>query len=147
MGALSAEELPVALARRGGADRLDRGVRRRGAAPTPTEPVRIHVKFDTGMGRLGTRSLSEALAVADSVIAAGPQLQLAGAMTHFATADGDPEFMAAQLAAFAPFAEADAAPGARRSWSTPPTAPRPSATRRPTSTWSGAGSRSTVVTR
>ncbi len=112
MGALSAEELPVALAAgaeltawteefvsavRGGRDRR----------------VRIHVKFDTGMGRLGTRSSHEALAVADSVLAAAPQLELAGAMTHFATADGDLEFMAAQLAAFAPFADADAPPRAR----------------------------------
>ena len=33
-------------------------------------------------------------------------------MTHFATADGDPEFMAAQLEVFAPFAAAAARPGA-----------------------------------
>ena len=102
LGALSPEELPIALA--AGAELT---------AWTETfvsevqasarEPVRIHVKFDTGMGRLGMRSLSEALAVADRVSGA-PQLQLAGAMTHFATADGDDGFMAVQLAAFEPFA-------------------------------------------
>jgi alanine racemase len=105
MGALSDEELPIALA--AGAELTawtEQFVLKVGAAAA--EPVRIHVKFDTGLGRLGTRSLTEALAVADSVIAAGPTLQLVGAMTHFATADGDPEFMAAQLAAFAPFVEA-----------------------------------------
>ncbi len=104
MGALSAEELPVALA--AGAEltawteEFVSEVR-----AEADQPVRVHVKFDTGMGRLGTRSLAEALAVADRVLAAAPQLQLAGAMTHFATADGDGEFMALQLAAFAPFAD------------------------------------------
>jgi alanine racemase len=103
LGALSAEELPVALGARAEltawTEEFVAEVQARA-----TEVVRIHVKFDTGMGRLGTRSLSEALAVADRV-SAGPRLELAGAMTHFATADGDPGFMAAQLAAFIPFAD------------------------------------------
>jgi alanine racemase len=67
-------------------------------------PTRVHVKLDTGMGRLGTRELDEALAVAELVEAA-PALELVGAMTHFATADEDPEFLAAQLARFEPFVE------------------------------------------
>ena len=33
------------------------------------------------------------------------RLELTGAMTHFATADDDGEFVARQLAAFAPFVE------------------------------------------
>ena len=37
---------------------------------------------------------------------AGDGVTLAGAMTHFATADEDPQFMAAQLAAFRPFVAA-----------------------------------------
>ena len=54
--------------------------------------VGVHVKLDTGMGRLGTRDPAEATRVAEAV--AAPGLRLAGAMTHFATADDDPEFMA-----------------------------------------------------
>jgi alanine racemase len=111
LGAVSGEELPVALG--AGAmmtawslefvDALERAA---------AAPVAVHVKFDTGMGRLGTRELSEALAVADRVLSAD-RLELAGAMTHLATADGDPEFMAQQLSAFAPFAAAlrERAPG------------------------------------
>jgi alanine racemase len=46
--------------------------------------------------------------VAEAVAAAGP-LRLVGAMTHFATADDDQEFLAEQLAAFRPWADALAA--------------------------------------
>ncbi|MGI8506290.1 MAG: alanine racemase [Solirubrobacteraceae bacterium] len=103
MGAISAEELPMALGARAEVTAWsERFVSElvRGA----TAPIKVHVKLDTGLGRLGTRGMDEALAVAASVLAGTPMLELAGAMTHFATADGDPEFMAAQLAAFAPFA-------------------------------------------
>jgi alanine racemase len=107
MGAISAEELPAALGARADVvawtDRFVSAVA--AAAPAASvAPVGVHVKLDTGMGRLGTRALDEALAVADAIRARRPALALAGAMTHFATADDDPEFMAAQLAAFAPFA-------------------------------------------
>jgi alanine racemase len=64
----------------------------------------VHVKLDTGMGRLGTRDPDEALAVAEAVVARG-DLRLAGAMTHFATADDDASFAREQLAAFLPWAE------------------------------------------
>jgi len=66
---------------------------------------RVHVKLDTGMGRLGTFDPEEARRVAD--LAAGdPRLALIGAMTHFATADepGDEHFPA-QLERFAAFAD------------------------------------------
>jgi alanine racemase len=106
MGAVSDPELRVALT--AGAelvawsdrfvDQVERVVR-----GEPTAPVRVHVKLDTGMGRLGTRSLDEAIEVAERVAAAGPALELAGAMTHFASADEDPEFTAAQLSRFEPF--------------------------------------------
>jgi alanine racemase len=76
------------------------------AAGMARAPVRVHVKYDSGMGRLGTRDRDAAVAVVDRVLAATPTLTLAGAMTHLATADGDPEFMEAQLEAFAPFAAA-----------------------------------------
>jgi alanine racemase len=72
--------------------------------PAGAAPVNVHVKLDTGMGRLGTKDLSAARAVAD-IVASDPRLALAGAMTHFATADvpGDDHFPA-QLDAFRPFA-------------------------------------------
>ncbi len=108
MGALSDEELPVAL--EAGAEVVawsDRFVRSLHAARgglTGLTPVRVHVKLDTGMGRLGTRVLSQALQVADRISAAeGAGLELAGAMTHFASADEDPEFTAVQLSRFEPF--------------------------------------------
>jgi len=65
----------------------------------------MHVKLDTGMGRLGTRDVSKALRVAGAVLESAPRLELTGAMTHFATADEDGEFVARQLAAVAPFVE------------------------------------------
>ena len=47
---------------------------------------RIHVKFDSGMGRLGTRDPGQATRVAEAA-ASHPGTVLAGMMTHFATAD------------------------------------------------------------
>ena len=75
------------------------------AAIEGARPPRLHVKLDSGMGRLGTADPAEAKAVADAV-AAHDRLELAGAMTHFATADepGDDHFPA-QLERFRPFAE------------------------------------------
>lgn len=104
MGALSASELPIALA--AGADLVawsERFVDDLIAARAAT-PVRVHVKLDTGMGRLGTREIGQALRVAGRVASGSPALELAGAMTHFATADEDLEFLERQLAAFGPFA-------------------------------------------
>ncbi|HJS94360.1 MAG TPA: alanine racemase, partial [Solirubrobacteraceae bacterium] len=108
MGALSDEELPVALDARAEvvawSDRFVDALM--SARPSAGEPVRVHVKLDTGMGRLGTRVFDEAIRVADRVAAAGPGLELAGAMTHFASADEDPEFTALQLSRFEPFVAA-----------------------------------------
>jgi alanine racemase len=70
------------------------------------EPVGVHVKLDTGMGRLGTRDVSEASATTEAVATSAP-LKLAGLMTHFATADemGD-DFLAAQRRRFVDWVEA-----------------------------------------
>jgi alanine racemase len=101
LGALTPAELTVAL---------DAGAEvvawREGFVAAIDRPARVHVKLDTGMGRLGTRDPAEATRVADRV-AAAPHLELAGAMTHFATADepGD-AFMPEQLARFAAWAGA-----------------------------------------
>jgi alanine racemase len=106
LGALTVEELEVALDARAGLVAWDeRFVDDLTAAARG--PVEVHVKLDSGMGRYGTRSRRAALGVAERVAGTSAReagLRLAGAMTHFATADEDPEFLAAQLAAFTPFA-------------------------------------------
>jgi alanine racemase len=103
MGALSPQELGGALEARAEVvawtpEFVDELVRR-----ASDEPVGVHVKLDTGMGRLGTRDEAEAFAVAERIDAADDRLRLVGAMTHFATADEDPAFVAAQLERFEPF--------------------------------------------
>jgi alanine racemase len=67
---------------------------------------RVHVKLDSGMGRLGTRDPLEASQVA-AAAAAAPEIELVGAMTHFATADDlkDSGFFAHQLASFTSWAD------------------------------------------
>jgi alanine racemase len=97
LGALSPEELDAALAARADVvawrEELVAAVAARGGG-------RVHVKLDTGMGRLGTRDPEEATRVVEAA-AADPSVELVGAMTHFATADelGD-GFFGEQLARF-----------------------------------------------
>jgi alanine racemase len=90
MGALSAVELREAL----GAD-ADVVVWREEAVRAVAEAGggRVHVKLDSGMGRLGTRDPEQASRVV-ATVSDTPGVQLAGVMTHFATADDheDPFF-------------------------------------------------------
>ncbi|MEA2303727.1 MAG: alanine racemase [Solirubrobacteraceae bacterium] len=93
LGALSAEELVVALE----AD-ADVVIWREEILDRLPAGARVHVKLDTGMGRLGTRDPDEATRVADSAARSG---RLAGLMTHFATADDLADgFLDEQLARF-----------------------------------------------
>lgn len=96
LGALCRRELEVALA--AGADLTAWSTAFVDAIGD--RPARIHVKLDSGLGRLGTRDAAEADAVA---AAAGDRL--AGLWTHFATADerGD-RFFAQQLERFSEWA-------------------------------------------
>ena len=68
---------------------------------------RVHVKLDSGMGRLGTRDVEQASQVL-AAAQATPGVEPAGAMTHFATADElhDDGFFARQLDTFARWAGA-----------------------------------------
>ena len=133
MGALTEEELDSALAARlrGRAS----GTRSSAAWPRARaraqgRPARVHVKHDSGMGRLGNRDAGAVLALARAC-AEDPDLELAGVWTHFATAD-EPEsdFFDEQLRRFARGRRGGQGRVPRRSPSTPPTAPPSSATRR-----------------
>jgi alanine racemase len=107
MGALTEAELDLAL----GAD-ADLAVWRQGFADLVGERgaalgvrPRLHVKYDTGMGRLGERDPDAVLALVEAV-AADERLDLAGFWTHFATADElDSAFFDEQLERFSKLAE------------------------------------------
>jgi alanine racemase len=65
--------------------RLELTVPREGEIPLD---VPVHLKLDTGMGRWGLAELPE------------PPANVVGLMSHFATADADPDFAAQQIARF-----------------------------------------------
>ncbi len=108
MGALTAAELDTALAagseiaawRGGFLDLVADRARAQG------RPARVHVKHDSGMGRLGNREAEEVLALLRTC-AERPELEPAGVWTHFATADQlDSSFFDEQLGRFERVAEA-----------------------------------------
>ena len=72
------------------------------AASIDGRPFPVHLKVDTGMGRLGL--LPREAIEAASLLASTPALRLEGWMTHLSSADGpsaeDREYTAAQLATF-----------------------------------------------
>jgi alanine racemase len=108
MGALTEEELGTALTAR-----ADVAVWREGfrelcsrVAGERGHPAQVHLKLDSGMGRLGERDPDALLELARRC-ASDENLEVAGVWTHFATADEpDDDFLAEQLAAFRPIAEA-----------------------------------------
>jgi alanine racemase len=104
MGALSEAELTVALRARADVVVWREELVVALAAHPDADGAGVHVKLDTGMGRLGTRDIEEATRTA-AAVASAPRLRLAGLMTHFATADDDPAFAREQLAGFLPWAE------------------------------------------
>ncbi len=108
MGALSAEEVDMTLSsgaelavwREGFRALLSDRARAQG------HPARVHVKHDSGMGRLGTPDPAEVIALARAC-AEDPHLDLAGVWTHFATADEpDSGFFEEQLDRFTAVADA-----------------------------------------
>jgi alanine racemase len=108
MGALTEDELRLALTARSDVALWREGYRElcsRLAADLGRR-VRVHLKLDSGMGRLGQRDPAALIELARAC-ARDDHIEIAGVWTHFATAD-EPEddFMAEQLAAFAPVAEA-----------------------------------------
>jgi alanine racemase len=108
MGALDEEDLDTALAAGSEIALWRDGFRELAAARGRAQgrPVRVHVKFDSGMGRLGTPDPEEALALVRAC-AEDPMLELAGVWTHFATADEpDSGFFDEQLGRFTAVAEA-----------------------------------------
>jgi alanine racemase len=107
MGALTEVELEVALDaesdvaiwRQAHADRLAARGAERGDRP------RVHVKYDSGMGRLGERDPDTVLRLVEAV-AGDERLELVGLWTHFATADEpDSAFFDDQLERFTSLVE------------------------------------------
>jgi alanine racemase len=106
MGALTPHDTALALLSEADVVAWDRGWLERLSERAPAEwRPRVHVKLDSGMGRLGTADPREAGALA-ALAAADDRLELAGLMTHFATADepGDDHFPA-QLERFRALAD------------------------------------------
>jgi alanine racemase len=106
MGAMTGDELGVAL----DAD-ADVAVWRPGFLELVSEtasgrarPARVHVKYDTGMGRLGERDPAAVEALAEAAEAA-EAVELTALWTHFATADElDSDFFGEQLGRFSDLA-------------------------------------------
>lgn len=88
MGALTVEEVDVVISAGSELAVWREGFRRLVAdrARAHGHRARVHVKYDSGMGRLGNSDSAEVLALAKAV-AEDPDLELAGIWTHLATAD------------------------------------------------------------
>jgi alanine racemase len=88
MGALTAEDVGIVLSAGSEVAVWREGFRALLAdrARSQGRPARVHVKYDSGMGRLGNPDPGEVLALARACDV-DPSLELAGVWTHFATAD------------------------------------------------------------
>ena len=88
MGALTADEVDVAFSAGSELAVWQEDFRRLVAdrARAHGRPARVHVKHDSGMGRLGNRDPEQVLALARAC-AEDPNLELVGIWTHLATAD------------------------------------------------------------
>jgi len=88
MGALTAEEADIVISAGSELAVWREDFRRLVAARARAHGhrARVHVKYDTGMGRLGNADPAEVLALARAC-AEDPNLELAGIWTHLATAD------------------------------------------------------------
>jgi alanine racemase len=107
MGALTEHELRLAMDARAEVAVWREGFRKLASrlAGERAEMLRVHVKHDSGMGRLGERD-PEAVVELARAVAGDERLELAGVWTHFATADEeDRGYLAEQLAVFEPVAE------------------------------------------
>ena len=105
LGVLTGRELEVAISAGAEIPIWDRGFLSAAAAASVREGVstRVHLKLDSGMGRLGTRDPEQLISLAEQA-ATSEGLVLEGLWTHFATADerdgeGD-EFFRSQLDRF-----------------------------------------------
>jgi len=126
MGALTPDDLRVALACGADVVAWTRGFVE--AVAAARSAASVHVKFDSGMGRLGTRDAREAQALCDAV-AAEEGVELAGLMTHLATADElEDDYFQSQLERFGALVEAVPRGSTRTSSATRRTAPRRCAT-------------------
>jgi len=108
MGALTPEDVDVSLSAGSEVAVWRESFRRLLAdrARAQGRPARVHVKHDSGMGRLGNPDPAEVLALARACDA-DPDLELAGIWTHLATADEpDSGFFDEQLDRFAAVADA-----------------------------------------
>jgi alanine racemase len=115
MGALTEEELDTALAARADVTVWREGFRELCSrlAAGHGRMARVHVKLDSGMGRLGERDPNTLIELARACHD-DQRLEVAGVWTHFATADEpEDEFLSEQLAAFRSVADAvrEIAPG------------------------------------
>jgi alanine racemase len=107
MGALTSEELATALEASADVVIWTREFMALAAskAAAAGRAARIHVKLDTGMGRLGAGAPQEVLALLEDA-ERHEALEAIGLMTHFATADDpDPAYLEEQLARFVPVAD------------------------------------------